>query len=243
MSTEMEGLQKAMNTKTKKRKKFGKKATLDHVQKLQRTTLKTSRLLDFFSEKELTAQTGHPMRDWPLVLLKELLDNALDGCEDAEVTPNITAVVDSSGITVTDNGPGIAAATVAGVLDFSVRVSSREHYSSPTRGVQGNALKTIVAMPFVLDGKAGRVDISVRGVRHEIQVKVDRIKQEPKIERQQHKDRLVNNGTSVKVYWPDSAIAQFCARQSSVFYKSRTTSPGSILICPWSWIGSANVAR
>ena len=50
-------------------------------------------------------------------------------------------------------------ATVADILDFSIRVSSREAYVAPTRGAQGNALKTILAMPFVLDGERGRVEI------------------------------------------------------------------------------------
>ena len=95
---------------------------------------------------------------------------------------------------------------MAGILDFGIRVSSREHYASPTRGAQGNALKTIVAMPFVLGGTAGRVDITAHGVRHEIDIKVDRIKQEPKIEHLQHDDRgVVKRGTCVKVYWPDSS--------------------------------------
>ena len=58
-----------------------------------------------------------------------------------------------------DNGPGIPADVVEDILDFSVRVSSREAYVSPTRGAQGNALKTIVAMPFVLDGHRGLIEI------------------------------------------------------------------------------------
>jgi DNA topoisomerase VI subunit B len=173
---------------------------------LNRSTFTASGLLDFFSEKELTAQTGHAKRDWPLVLLKKLLDNAIDACEEAGVAPMITVIVDKYGITVTDNGPGIPPDTVTAVLDFSVRVSSREHYVSPTRGAQGNALKTVVAMPFVLDGKSGRVEVNARGVRHEIDVKVDRIRQEPKIEHRQCPDRrFVKNGTSVLVHWPNSA--------------------------------------
>ncbi len=51
-------------------------------------------------------------------------------------------------------------------------------------GAQGNALKTIVAMPFVLDGESGRVDVAARGTRHEIILGVDRIRQEPVAERQ-----------------------------------------------------------
>ncbi len=126
---------------------------------LQRATLRTSRSLDFASEKELVAQTGHKREEWPLVILKELADNAIDACEEAGIAPTIGITVDASGITIGDNGPGLPAATIKSVLDFAVRVSSREAYVSPTRGAQGNALKTIVAMPFVLDGGHGRVDI------------------------------------------------------------------------------------
>ncbi len=102
--------------------------------RLDRTTLRTSRLLDFCSRKELIAQTGHQPDAWPLVVLKELVDNALDACEEAEVAPEITIQVDADGITVTDNGPGIPAETITDVLDFSMRVSSRD-----TR-VQSNSL-------------------------------------------------------------------------------------------------------
>jgi hypothetical protein len=40
---------------------------------LARTTFKTSPLLDFCSEKELIAQTGHRPVRWPLLVLKELV--------------------------------------------------------------------------------------------------------------------------------------------------------------------------
>ena len=137
------------------------------ARQLARTTFSTSRLLDFASAKELTAQTGHAVDEWPLVIVKELLDNALDACEEAGIAPAIAIEVDEDGILVSDNGPGVPASTIEGVLDFSIRVSSREAYVSPTRGAQGNALKTIVAMPFVLsDGERGEVEIAARGERH-----------------------------------------------------------------------------
>ena len=61
----------------------------------------------------------------------------------------------------------------AGILDFAVRVSSREAYASPTRGAQGNALKTIVAMPFALDGTKGETLIESQGTAHRISFGVD----------------------------------------------------------------------
>ncbi len=124
-----------------------------HARKqLERATFCTSRLLDFCSEKELIAQTGHRPEAWPLVVLKELVDNALDACEEARIAPEITVKVNDIGVAVADNGPGIPPETVGDVLDFSIRVSSREAYVAPDRGAQGNALKTIIAMPFVLYG-------------------------------------------------------------------------------------------
>ena len=58
-------------------------ATLNNRKnKLDRTTLKTSRILDYCSEKSLALETGHDRHEWPLVIVKELLDNALDACED-----------------------------------------------------------------------------------------------------------------------------------------------------------------
>jgi hypothetical protein len=45
---------------------------------LKRETFTTSRLLEFTSRKELELQSGQPAELWPLVVLKELPDNALD---------------------------------------------------------------------------------------------------------------------------------------------------------------------
>jgi DNA topoisomerase VI subunit B len=170
-----------------------------------REAFRTSRLLDFCSKKELVAQTGHADDDWPLVVLKELVDNSLDACEDAGVAPRIDVTVDDDGITVADNGPGIPTTTVAGVLDFSIRVSSREAYVSPCRGAQGNALQTLVAMPFVLDGQQGQVTVAAKGIRHDISMRVDRIRQEPVLHNDQEPDTNANSGTRVHIAWPKCA--------------------------------------
>ena len=57
---------------------------------LHRTAFTTSRALEFFTEKELAMQLGFAANFWPIALLKELLDNALDACETAGVAPEIT---------------------------------------------------------------------------------------------------------------------------------------------------------
>lgn len=174
------------------------------VAKLDRTTFATSRLLDFCSEKELTAQTGHPVKDWPRVVIKELIDNAMDACEEAGIPPVLHIELAEDRIVVADNGPGIPAAVIDRVLDFSVRVSSREAYISPTRGAQGNALKTLVAMPFVLDGKSGTVEIDSRGIKHTIVFAVDPIRQVPVVD-VSRSEGIVRTGTAVSVRWPSRA--------------------------------------
>src|SRR5262245_11491598 len=79
---------------------------------LRRPAFSTSRLLDFASAKELTFQCGHGPDMWPLVVVKELLDNALDACEEQGIAPEIRLVVNAEGITVADNGSGIPADVV-----------------------------------------------------------------------------------------------------------------------------------
>ena len=123
--------------------------------KLTRVPFTVSRLMEFCTRRELVNQTGHNEDEWPLVVLKELVDNAIDACEEAEIAPVISITVKGTSIVVKDNGPGIPAKTIDDVLDYSIRVSSREAYVSPTRGAQGNALKTILPMGYVLDEQHG----------------------------------------------------------------------------------------
>ena len=109
-------------------------------------TFTASRLLDFLGQRELTRQIGHAPEQWPLVTVKELVDNAIDNAEEQGEPPRIQVTVAERLIEVRDFGSGIPAETVAGVLEFSSRISSRAAYAGPTRGAQGNALKTIVAI-------------------------------------------------------------------------------------------------
>jgi DNA topoisomerase VI subunit B len=169
---------------------------------VSRETFATSRLLDFVSEKELTMQCGFGRGDWPLVVVKELIDNALDACEEQGIPPRVAVTVGEDSIAVADNGAGIPPDVVDRLLDFSVRVSSREAYVAPDRGAQGNALKTVVAMPFVLDGDEGRVDIAGGGRLSEIRFSVDRIRQRPVADVER---RRCKASSLVRVWWPAAA--------------------------------------
>jgi DNA topoisomerase VI subunit B len=177
------------------------------MRKLKREVFATSRLLEFSSERELINQTGHAVEDWLLVILKELIDNAIDVAEEVGVAPTISITVANGRIVVTDNGPGIAREVVKNILNYNVRVSSREAYVSPTRGAQGNALKTIIAMPFALNSTVAETVIESKGVSHHIAFKADYVRQEPKI--QYHGGGSnVKNGTRITTPMPLSACSK-----------------------------------
>jgi DNA topoisomerase VI subunit B len=177
--------------------------------KLTRVAFRVSRLMEFCTMRELQNQTGHSVDDWPLVVLKELTDNALDACEEAEVAPAISITVEPGLIMIQDNGGGIETETIKSILDYTVRVSSREAYTSPTRGAQGNALKTILAMAFVLDRElchnqaeaVGVTAIETRGAKHTIEFRVDHVNNEPRITHTT-KPSSIETGTKITANWP-----------------------------------------
>jgi DNA topoisomerase VI subunit B len=105
------------------------------------TPFQTSRLLEFFSEKELQLQIGFAKAEWPITLVKELIDNALDAAENAGIPPQIDVTVESDRVIVRDNSPGLPVKTLKQSLNYLVRVSDKAHYMSPIRGQLGNALK------------------------------------------------------------------------------------------------------
>jgi hypothetical protein len=158
------------------------------TKKLTRVPFTVSRLMEFCNRRELVNQTGHDVWEWALVVLKELTDNALDEAEEAGIAPVIEVEVDGTRIIISDNGRGIPTKTIESVLDYSIRVSSREAYVSPTRGAQGNALKTILPMGYVLNEKlgeeaSGETVIEAYGIAHHIVFEVDHVRQEPKLSR------------------------------------------------------------
>ena len=102
---------------------------------IRRVAFSTSRALEFFTESELTTQIGYRRKLWPLVLIKELIDNAIDACETAATKSiEISVQLEKDSITVSDNGPGITRKIIKGVLDYSSRISDKKHYIAPTRG-------------------------------------------------------------------------------------------------------------
>jgi hypothetical protein len=145
---------------------------------LQRTTFEMSRAAEYFTVRELQTLTGQQQHRFVSVILKELLDNAIDAAETAGVAPVLHVGwvtdpdADQAQLTITDNGPGLPRDTVRRILNFTTRTSDKAVYRSPTRGAQGNALKTVLGIPWALGVRAPLV-IEARGWCHVITVRVD----------------------------------------------------------------------
>jgi Na+-translocating ferredoxin:NAD+ oxidoreductase RnfG subunit len=94
--------------------------------------------------------------------------------------------------------------TVAKIRDFTTRYSSNDAYVSPTRGQQGNAMQTIMAMTYLLDDgeiKRGETIIESRGVKHVVIFEIDHVRRTPQpIYRQENSP--VATGTRITVQWP-----------------------------------------
>lgn len=170
----------------------------------KRETFATSRRLEFLSLSELEKQSGYDRDRWPEVIVKELVDNALDACEESGVPPEVSIEITDRYIVVTDNGPGMPPETVQGIVDLDRRVSSRESYMAPDRGAQGNASKVLLGMPFALRPDApGSLEIEAHGLRHVLAVTVDGLSDVPAVTLNTEPG-VVKTGTRVSVHLPCS---------------------------------------
>lgn len=101
---------------------------------------------------------------------------------------------------MTDNGPGLPASIVEKSLDYSLRISTNASYVAPTCGQLGNALKCCWAAVFVIDGEHGRCMVEAHGQQHDISVRLDQIRQQPRITHTVGVS-AVKTGTAITLYW------------------------------------------
>ena len=171
---------------------------------VKRTVFATPRAGEFLELRALQAQTGQPVRSVRAT-------SSSRSCSTTRSTPPKPPAGHRSSrsrtrtddevtfVTVSDNGAGITPATVADLCDFNMLVSDKARYRGPARGAQGNALKTLLGIPYALD-VAEPVVIESAGIRHELRVSVDRVGDVVVTHETTASDRTV--GTSVTVPLP-----------------------------------------
>ena len=132
---------------------------------------------DYFQVSGLQRLTGSSPKDFDRVILKELIDNALDACEAAGVDPEIRVGVERRGevtvLSVGDNGSGLSREDVEKMIDFDRLASSHHYLKEPSRGMIGFAWKIILGAVSTLREVKGlepkaSVKVVSRGFRYEL---------------------------------------------------------------------------
>lgn len=108
-------------------------------------------LVNYFTEDGLIKNTGISKEYWDFVIFKELVDNALDAIEPV-ADKNVYINIDTKDkrLQIFDNGKGISIETINDIYDFSYFVSKNRDYITPSRGKQGNGLKTIISICYLM---------------------------------------------------------------------------------------------
>jgi hypothetical protein len=105
-----------------------------------RTTFSTSRLLEFASVRELVAQTGTSPDDWPLMLVRELIDNALDAAEEGRRAIGLYVSA--------DRGGGVASVICRGSVVLLFWISDPVHRNPPQGARHQTKHKASLLMTF-----------------------------------------------------------------------------------------------
>ena len=118
---------------------------------IEKEITKTSMLVNYFTEDGLIKNTGISKEYWDFVVFKELVDNALDAIEPV-ADKNVYINIDTKDkrLQIFDNGKGISIETINDIYDFSYFVSKNRDYITPSRGKQGNGLKTIISICYLM---------------------------------------------------------------------------------------------
>jgi len=183
-----------------------------------RVAFETPRAHEYFDKGGLRTLIGHDVPLWPLVLIKELADNALDACETAGIAPEIAITVEPDAFSVADNAGGLKPEIIDGSLTYEVRISDKKWYVCPTRGQLGSALKTLWPACAVATGTRSVVEVFSCGWHHTITAYGGEIKSHEK------KPAAVRKGTFIKVHWPRIAL-QPDVRRTSRFLPRKLPGP------------------
>lgn len=112
----------------------------------------TAMMADYFVASELAKRTGISESYWGNVILKELIDNALDAIEPLN-EKDVYITYDGTSLKIMDKGNGISIETVKKIYNFNNYVSKNRHFITASRGKQGNGLKTVISICYVKNWK------------------------------------------------------------------------------------------
>jgi hypothetical protein len=183
---------------------------------------------DYADLSKLPRRSGVPSEKLRRLVLKELVDNALDECDRVNRPGKVTVAVDRikpDRYTVTDEGAGLNGTPQEIATVFSLRrpKATSKLWRLPKRGAVGNGIRVIVGA--VASG-GGRIIIETRGQRIVLRPQAHNGKTE--IEAVTGSERVLGASIAIEInsscpkddrelYWATTAIALARHRAESVY--------------------------
>lgn len=121
-----------------------------------------------------------------ITIVKEVVDNSLDACDEAGILPEIRVDIKQTGIKTfkmkfEDNGPGIVESKVP--LAFGKMLfGSKFHRLRQSRGTQGIGVSGALLYSQLTTGKSAKITSSTGDKIHEFDMVIDTVKNEPKVD-------------------------------------------------------------
>ena len=136
-----------------------------------------------------------------LTTIKEAVDNSLDACEEADILPELNIEIIDMGsdkfrIVVEDNGPGIIKSQIPKIF-AKLLYGSKFHTLKQSRGQQGIGISASVMYGQLTTGKPAKIisKISKDSPANYMELKIDTIKNKPKIEAEREIEWDQDHGT------------------------------------------------
>lgn len=153
-----------------------------------------------------------------ITIVKELVDNSLDACEEARILPDIKITVkeispDKFRVKSEDNGPGIIEEKLS--LAFGkLLYGSKFHRLKMSRGTQGLGASGAILYSQLTTGKPAKIASSTGKEIHEIELMIDVNRNEPKIvSRKEEKNPSKWHGIKIEL----ETEARYIEGKQSVF--------------------------
>jgi DNA topoisomerase VI subunit B len=125
--------------------------------------------LNYLTIAGLERQTGCTREEFPLFVVKELMDNALDACEhlrSPDVDLRVVSEEESLKISVCDNGEGLSDADIDRIRQcFRIVPSARYFRRLVSRGAVGNAWACMLGIAYVTTNPSVPFHASIRSAK------------------------------------------------------------------------------